>query len=76
MTLSKCLLAGKYCCLHLNNRSDPGKLIIIFFVLWIGLATHEVHFTIIREEFKPNQKKPCEICAQVGRVHWIICETK
>ena len=32
-----------------------------------GLATHEVNFTIIREEFKPNQKKPCEICAQVGK---------
>lgn len=32
----------------------------------LGLATHEVNFTILREEFKPNQKRPCEICAQVG----------
>ena len=32
----------------------------------LGLATHELHFTIIREEFKPNQKKPCEICGQIG----------
>ena len=31
-----------------------------------GLATHELHFTIIREEFKPNQKRPCEICGQIG----------
>ncbi|RMX46206.1 hypothetical protein pdam_00025086, partial [Pocillopora damicornis] len=33
-----------------------------------GLATHELHFTIIREEFKPNQKRPCEMCGQVGHV--------
>lgn len=35
-------------------------------LIMLGLATHELHFTIIREEFKPGQKKPCEICAQVG----------
>nr|XP_058952033.1 5'-3' exoribonuclease 2-like isoform X1 [Pocillopora verrucosa] len=33
-----------------------------------GLATHELHFTIIREEFKPNQKRPCEMCGQIGHV--------
>lgn len=31
-----------------------------------GLATHEPHFTIIREEFKPNQPRPCGICGQYG----------
>ncbi|KAG1674258.1 5'-3' exoribonuclease 2 [Nymphon striatum] len=31
-----------------------------------GLATHEPNFTIIREEFKPNQPRPCELCAQIG----------
>ena len=30
------------------------------------LATHEPYFTIIREEFKPNTPKPCEICKQLG----------
>lgn len=35
-----------------------------------GLATHELHFTIIREEFKPNQKRPCEICGQIGKNYW------
>ena len=35
-----------------------------------GLATHELHFTIIREEFKPNQKRPCEICGQIGINYW------
>jgi 5'-3' exoribonuclease 2 len=33
----------------------------------LGLATHEPNFTIIREEFKPNQPRPCDICGQVGR---------
>ena len=36
--------------------------------VWLGLATHELHFTIIREEFKPNQKRPCEICGQIGKL--------
>ncbi|XP_076360211.1 5'-3' exoribonuclease 2 Rat1 isoform X3 [Tachypleus tridentatus] len=31
-----------------------------------GLATHEPNFTIIREEFKPNQPRPCDICGQIG----------
>ncbi|VEN38982.1 unnamed protein product [Callosobruchus maculatus] len=35
-------------------------------LIMLGLATHEPNFTIIREEFKPNQPKPCEICAQLG----------
>lgn len=35
-------------------------------LIMLGLATHEVNFTIIREEFKPNQKRPCDICGQMG----------
>ncbi|XP_059473888.1 5'-3' exoribonuclease 2 homolog isoform X2 [Neocloeon triangulifer] len=35
-------------------------------LIMLGLATHEPNFTIIREEFKPNQPRPCEICGQVG----------
>ncbi|XP_068088533.1 5'-3' exoribonuclease 2 [Hyperolius riggenbachi] len=35
-------------------------------LIMLGLATHEVNFTIIREEFKPNQPKPCALCSQFG----------
>ncbi|XP_070576622.1 5'-3' exoribonuclease 2-like [Ptychodera flava] len=35
-------------------------------LIMLGLATHEPNFTIIREEFKPNAPRPCEICGQVG----------
>ena len=35
-------------------------------LIMLGLATHEMNFTILREEFVPNQPKPCEICAQYG----------
>lgn len=35
-------------------------------LIMLGLATHEPNFTIIREEFKPNQPKPCELCGQYG----------
>lgn len=35
-------------------------------LIMLGLASHEPNFTIIREEFKPNQPRPCEICNQVG----------
>ncbi|XP_072023594.1 5'-3' exoribonuclease 2-like [Amphiura filiformis] len=35
-------------------------------LIMLGLATHEPYFTIIREEFKPNQKRPCELCNQIG----------
>ncbi|VEL17281.1 unnamed protein product [Protopolystoma xenopodis] len=35
-------------------------------LIMLGLATHEPHFTIIREEFKPNQPRPCDICGQYG----------
>ena len=35
-------------------------------LIMLGLATHETSFTIIREEFKPHQERPCEICGQTG----------
>ncbi|GIY73128.1 5'-3' exoribonuclease 2 [Caerostris darwini] len=35
-------------------------------LIMLGLATHEPNFTIIREEFKPNQPRPCELCGQIG----------
>lgn len=37
-----------------------------FLQLLTGLATHEANFTIIREEFKPNQPRPCDLCGQLG----------
>lgn len=37
-------------------------------LIMLGLATHEPNFTIIREEFKPNKPRPCEICGQVGKL--------
>jgi 5'-3' exonuclease len=42
----------------------------------LGLATHEPNFTIIREEFKPNKPKPCDICGQIGMYMykvWCVC---
>nr|CAH7748108.1 unnamed protein product [Callosobruchus chinensis] len=41
-------------------------------LIMLGLATHEPNFTIIREEFKPNQPKPCEICAQLAETDFIF----
>ncbi|CAG0918930.1 unnamed protein product [Notodromas monacha] len=35
-------------------------------LIMLGLATHEPNFTIIREEFKPNKPRPCDICGQMG----------
>ncbi|XP_018324321.1 5'-3' exoribonuclease 2 homolog isoform X2 [Agrilus planipennis] len=35
-------------------------------LIMLGLATHEPNFTIIREEFKPNKPRPCDICGQTG----------
>ncbi|XP_056423628.1 5'-3' exoribonuclease 2 [Hyla sarda] len=35
-------------------------------LIMLGLATHEPNFTIIREEFKPNQPRPCALCSQFG----------
>ncbi|UYV73628.1 XRN2, partial [Cordylochernes scorpioides] len=35
-------------------------------LIMLGLATHEPNFTIIREEFKPNQPRPCELCGELG----------
>lgn len=37
-------------------------------LIMLGLATHEMNFTILREEFVPNQPRPCEICAQYGHL--------
>ncbi|CAK9293955.1 unnamed protein product [Gordionus sp. m RMFG-2023] len=35
-------------------------------LIMLGLATHEPHFTIIREEFKPHQERPCDMCGKKG----------
>ena len=35
-------------------------------LIMLGLATHEPYFTIIREEFLPNQARPCKLCGQLG----------
>lgn len=35
-------------------------------LIMLGLATHETHFTILREEFKPNQPRPCDLCRRFG----------
>ncbi|XP_055588422.1 5'-3' exoribonuclease 2 homolog [Uranotaenia lowii] len=35
-------------------------------LIMLGLATHETHFTIIREEFLPNKERPCDICQHLG----------
>lgn len=35
-------------------------------LIMLGLATHEKHFTILREEFRPNQPRPCDLCRQFG----------
>ena len=35
-------------------------------LIMLGLATHEPHFSIIREEFKPDKPRPCEVCNQFG----------
>ncbi|XP_022908631.2 5'-3' exoribonuclease 2 homolog [Onthophagus taurus] len=35
-------------------------------LIMLGLATHEPNFTIIREEFKPNKPRPCDLCGQLG----------
>ncbi|CAF1301364.1 unnamed protein product [Rotaria sordida] len=32
----------------------------------LGLTLDECHLTIIRNEFKPSQPRPCEICQQFG----------
>ncbi|OQR70814.1 5'-3' exoribonuclease 2-like [Tropilaelaps mercedesae] len=35
-------------------------------LIMLGIATHEPNFTIIREEFKPYEPRPCELCGQLG----------
>ena len=32
----------------------------------IGLASHEPFFTVLREEFRPTSKKPCDLCHHRG----------
>ena len=31
-------------------------------LMMLGLASHEPYFWILREEFKPPTRKPCELC--------------
>ncbi|XP_014274858.1 5'-3' exoribonuclease 2 homolog [Halyomorpha halys] len=35
-------------------------------LIMLGLATHELYFTIIREEFVLNEPKRCNLCGQTG----------
>ncbi|KAG9508817.1 5'-3' exoribonuclease 2, partial [Fragariocoptes setiger] len=35
-------------------------------LIMLGLATHEKHFIILREEFQPNQSRPCDLCRLYG----------
>lgn len=35
-------------------------------LIMLGLATHEVNFNILREEFVPNQPRACELCGEYG----------
>ncbi|GFR62384.1 5'-3' exoribonuclease 2 [Elysia marginata] len=57
-----------------SDRSRSRLTVVVLLILdlelqtYVGvcLATHEPNFTIIREEFKPNQPKPCDLCGQMG----------
>ncbi|KAI6241387.1 putative 5-3 exonuclease domain containing protein [Aphelenchoides fujianensis] len=54
------------------NAPGEGEHKIMDFIrpdadlIMLGLATHEVNFNILREEFVPNQPRPCELCLQFG----------
>lgn len=37
-------------------------------LMMLGLATHEPNFTIIREEFRPNADRPCDVCGKLGTI--------
>ena len=45
-------------------------------LIMLGLAAHEPYFTILREEFKPGQPKPCEICGQLGQSWYIYAHKR
>uniref|UniRef100_A0AC35TJG3 5'-3' exoribonuclease n=1 Tax=Rhabditophanes sp. KR3021 TaxID=114890 RepID=A0AC35TJG3_9BILA len=35
-------------------------------LIMLGLATHEINFNIIREEFVPGAPRPCDLCNKIG----------
>jgi 5'-3' exoribonuclease 2 len=44
---------------HVLYGSDADLIIL-------GLATHESHMTILRDEYDPNKPRVCDVCQQVG----------
>ncbi len=66
-------MLGEWHCLVYTCVSSKGPCYVKAHPSRTGLATHEPHFTILREEFKPGQPRPCEICGQFGQ--WLCART-
>ncbi|MEN2496252.1 MAG: 5'-3' exoribonuclease 2 [Marteilia pararefringens] len=64
---------------RLQSNYDPNTRHILHGadadLMMLGLATHEAHFTVLREEFKPNNAKPCDICKEYGH-DYLNCTVK